>query len=122
MDEINSEISGFYRLSLVDRQKLIAELCSLDADEENLLIGSNAVSELILDTMVENVIGAFTLPLGIATNFKINGKDYLIPMVTEESSVIAAASNGGKNCPKTWRFFRSPHSTDHDRPNSAGSF
>ena len=82
MDEINSEISGFYRLSLVDRQKLIAELCSLDADEENLLIGSNAVSELILDTMVENVIGAFTLPLGIATNFKINGKDYLIPMVT----------------------------------------
>jgi len=48
------------------------------------------------DKMVENVIGTFSLPLGVATNFKINGKDYVIPMVIEEPSVIAAASNGAK--------------------------
>ena len=46
--------------------------------------------------MVENAIGTFSLPLGIATNFKINGKDYIVPMVIEEPSVIAAASKGAK--------------------------
>ena len=48
------------------------------------------------DKMVENAIGTFSLPLGVATNFRINGKDYLIPMVIEEPSVIAAASKGAK--------------------------
>ena len=46
--------------------------------------------------MIENAIGTFSLPLGIATNFRINDKDYLIPMVIEESSVIAAASKAAK--------------------------
>ena len=46
--------------------------------------------------MVENVISVFPMPLGLATNFMINGKDYLIPMATEEASVIAAASNAAK--------------------------
>jgi len=50
----------------------------------------------IADRMIENVLGTFELPLGIAVNFKINGKDYLIPMATEESSVVAAASNAAK--------------------------
>lgn len=48
------------------------------------------------DKMVENAIGTFSLPLGVATSFKINGKDYLVPMVIEEPSVIAAASKGAK--------------------------
>ena len=46
--------------------------------------------------MIENAIGTFSLPLGIATNFKINNKDYVVPMVIEEPSVIAAASKGAK--------------------------
>ena len=46
--------------------------------------------------MIENAIGTFSLPLGVATNFKINGKDYVVPMVIEEPSVIAAASKGAK--------------------------
>ena len=56
------------------------------------------------DGMIENAIGTFSLPLGIATNFRINDKDYLIPMVIEEPSVIAAASKGCKNCKNSWRF------------------
>ena len=48
------------------------------------------------DSMIENAIGTFSLPLGIATNFRINDKDYLIPMVIEEPSVIAAASKAAK--------------------------
>merc|ERR1739841_340705 len=46
--------------------------------------------------MIENAIGTFSLPLGVATNFQINGKDYVVPMVIEEPSVIAAASKGAK--------------------------
>ena len=52
--------------------------------------------DLARTPLIENTIGTFALPLGIATNFRINGKDYLVPMVLEEPSVVAAASNAAK--------------------------
>jgi hydroxymethylglutaryl-CoA reductase len=64
--------------------------------EEEVNLFSSCLSIEVADRMIENVLGTFELPLGVAVNFLINGKDYLIPMATEESSVVAAASNAAK--------------------------
>jgi len=93
----DSSISKFFEKSRKDRLEIIANFAQLSNDEINVLQNENGgISFDKADKMVENAIGTFSLPLGIATNFKINGKDYLIPMVIEEPSVIAAASKGAK--------------------------
>ena len=93
----DSSISKFFEKSRKDRLKIIANFAQLSNDEINILQNENGgISFDKADKMVENAIGTFSLPLGIATNFKINGKDYLVPMVIEEPSVIAAASKGAK--------------------------
>ncbi|MGM0509946.1 MAG: hydroxymethylglutaryl-CoA reductase, degradative, partial [Thermoplasmatota archaeon] len=91
----NSRISGFHKKSMNERIDSISELCGLDEKDIEVLKGVG-LSEKGSDRMIENVIGTMELPVGIATNFKINGKDYLIPMVIEESSVVAAASYSAK--------------------------
>ena len=91
-----SETSGFYNLLPKDRLSLIKKLTSLTDDQYNLLRKKSNLDLNIADNMVENVIGTFPIPLGIACNFHINSKDYLIRMAVEESSVIAAASNAAK--------------------------
>ncbi|MBY9007257.1 MAG: hydroxymethylglutaryl-CoA reductase, degradative [Candidatus Lokiarchaeota archaeon] len=104
MKEINSKISGFYKLSVEERQKIIAEKADLNEDELNLLKNFGYFKSEQLDTMIENVIGSYQLPFGIACNFKINGKDFLIPMVIEEPSVVAAASNAARIARKQGGF------------------
>ncbi len=93
----DSSISKFFEKSRKERLDVIANFSNL-SDEELDILQSNdgGISYDKADKMVENAIGTFSLPLGIATNFKINGKDYIIPMVIEEPSVIAAASKGAK--------------------------
>ena len=93
MKEINSHISGFYKLPIAERQQLISKMVELTAKEVEMLSNSGYLTALQLDMMIENVIGGYILPFGIACNFKINQKDYLIPMVIEEPSVVAAASS-----------------------------
>jgi len=93
-DKKSSQISGFYKKSIEERVEFIKSYSEL-TDEETKLFSSILDLE-IADRMVENVLGTFDLPLGVALNFKINGKDYIIPMATEESSVIAASSNAAK--------------------------
>ena len=93
----DSSIPKFFEKSLKEKIEIIKNFSSLTADEIKLL--ENSEGGLSFDkanNMVENAIGIFSLPLGLATNFKINKKDYLIPMVIEEPSVIAAASNAAK--------------------------
>ncbi|MCK4365047.1 MAG: hydroxymethylglutaryl-CoA reductase, degradative [Thermoplasmatales archaeon] len=90
----SSQISGFYKLPVNERVKVIKKFANLDDNETNLL--SSCLDIGIADRMIENALGSFEIPLGIAVNFKINGKDYLVPMATEETSVIAAASNSAK--------------------------
>ena len=93
----DSSISKFFEKSRKDRLNIIANFANLTSDELNILQSDNGgISFDKADKMVENAIGTFSLPLGIATNFKINGKDYVVPMVIEEPSVIAAASKGAK--------------------------
>ncbi|MEM1982511.1 MAG: hydroxymethylglutaryl-CoA reductase, degradative [Sulfolobales archaeon] len=93
----SSRIAGFYKLSVDERAKIIKELVGLTDDELNL-IRTSKMGLSLADKMIENVIGTFELPLGVATNFLINNKDYLIPMVIEEPSVVAAASNAARMC------------------------
>lgn len=92
----DSRISGFYKLSREERVKKLAEVTGIPIEELGVLSDPGKVDMEILDNMVENVVGAMTLPLGIATNFRINSKDYLIPMALEEPSVVAAASNAAR--------------------------
>ncbi len=93
---MSSRIPGFYKLSVRERLEKVAEFAGLSEEEMKLLISTASLTLDIADRMIENVIGTFELPLGIATNFLIDGKDYLIPMVIEEPSVVAAASNAAK--------------------------
>ncbi len=91
----SSRVSGFYKLSIDERLKFVKEFAGL-SDEEVELIKNRGLPLDIADRMIENVIGTYELPLGIAVNFRINDKDYLIPMAIEEPSVVAAASHAAK--------------------------
>jgi hydroxymethylglutaryl-CoA reductase len=92
----SSVISGFYKLPLKERLAIIKDYAGLTEDEVHLLENTGSLPIDVVDHMVENVIGVFPEPLGVGINFQINGKDYLIPMATEEPSVIAAASYAAK--------------------------
>jgi hydroxymethylglutaryl-CoA reductase len=93
MKEYSSEISGFYKLSIAERLKLIEEKVGLTEEEIKILKNFGYFQPENMDTLIENVLASFQLPYAIACNFKVNGKDYLVPMVIEEPSVVAAASN-----------------------------
>ncbi len=79
-------------MPLGQRLEAVADQTSLTPEEEASLFGVNGLKPEGADHMIENVIGVYGLPLGIATNFQINGRDVLIPMVIEEPSVVAGAS------------------------------
>ncbi len=92
----SSRISGFYKLSLEERLQILKDFSDLSDEDISILKKTGSLNIEKADSMIENVFSTFSLPVGIATNFKINGKDYLIPMATEEPSVVAAASHGAK--------------------------
>lgn len=85
----------FYEMSLDERLSLVASKSNLTKNEISTLVNQPLPFDKI-DRMIENAVGIFSLPLGIATNFVINGKEYLVPMAIEEPSVIAAASHAAK--------------------------
>ncbi|HUH05545.1 MAG TPA: hydroxymethylglutaryl-CoA reductase, degradative [Kofleriaceae bacterium] len=93
--EGGSRIPGLYRLGIPQRRERVAAATGLDACALAILDRGGLELE-IADGMIENVIGTYALPLGVATNFLVDGKDYLVPMVLEEPSVVAAASNAAK--------------------------
>lgn len=93
----DSSISKFFEKTRKERLDIVANFANLSAKELEILQNNDGgLSFEKADNMVENTIGTFSLPLGVATNFLINGKNYLVPMVIEEPSVIAAASSGAK--------------------------
>ncbi|MCD6537742.1 hydroxymethylglutaryl-CoA reductase, degradative [Candidatus Bathyarchaeota archaeon] len=91
-----SRIPGFYKLSIEERIEIVKEFAGLTDEEAKLLQSTGSLSLELADRMIENVVGAIPIPMGIAVNFLINGRDYLIPMAIEETSVVAAASYGAK--------------------------
>ncbi len=92
----SSRISGFYKLSLEDRLSEVKEFADLSDEEVNIIAQTGSLDGGVADQMIENVVGTFELPLGVAINFLIDDQDYLIPMAIEEPSVVAAASNAAR--------------------------
>jgi len=91
-----SQLEGFYKLSPEERLKVVKEFANLNDEEMKIIKSTGSLKLDQANRMIENVIGTIEIPLGIAVNFLINGRDYLIPMAIEEPSVIAAASNAAR--------------------------
>lgn len=89
---MNSKLPNFRKLTVSERLKEVSKIAGLNAQQQQLLENDGALACDLANGMIENVIGKFELPFGVAANFQINGKDHLIPMVVEEPSVVAAAS------------------------------
>lgn len=90
---VNSRLPGFYKLSPTERFNKIVEASGLAKHDLTDVIPADEGTLSMADHMIENVIGTLAIPLGVAANFTINGRDYLVPMATEEPSVVAAASH-----------------------------
>ncbi len=90
----NRRFSGFYRRSIEERLALLAEAMALTEHERAALTASLSVAQA--DKLIENVVGRYALPFGLGLNFLVNGRDYLVPMVVEEPSVVAAVSFAAK--------------------------
>ena len=102
-----SALQGFYKRTPQERLEAVAAFSDLTEEEVALLRNMGALPETVANHMIENVFGVMPLPMGVAVNFKINNKDYLIPMAVEEASVVAAASNAAKMARVKGGFFAS---------------
>ncbi len=93
---VSSRLPGFYELPIGQRREIIAGLSHMNAKEAECFGDFQTLSAEKVDVFIENGVGTFAMPLGVATNFTINGQDILVPMAVEETSVLAAASHGAK--------------------------
>lgn len=103
--EKTSRISGFHKMGLEERLKIVQSFSELKDEDLKTLTQEGALNFETANRMIENVIGTIQLPVGIAMNFLINGKEYLIPMAIEEPSVVAAASNAARLARSGGGFF-----------------
>lgn len=106
----SSRVSGFHKLSIADRLKVVAGFSDLD-DATTQHLSNPALDPHIADHMIENVVASISIPVGIATNMRIDGRDRLIPMATEESSVVAAVCNAARQCYESGGFITSMSGT-----------
>jgi len=93
---VGSRLPGFYKLSIAERRALVAERSGVSLDTLVAALEAGGIDAATADKLVENVLGTYALPFGLALNVQVNGKDRLVPMVVEEPSVIAAASNAAR--------------------------
>ncbi len=105
-----SAVPGFYKKPLAERLALLKEFADLTDEEVETLSQTGALPEDLVDRMIENVVGTMPLPLGMALNFLINDREYIVPMAIEEPSVVAAASNAAKMARESGGF--TTNSTD----------
>jgi hydroxymethylglutaryl-CoA reductase len=92
----SSRIGGFHKLSVAQRIERVAQFAGLSADDQALLAQTGNLSAETADHMIENFVGTMNIPVGVATNLRIDGRDRLVPMATEESSVVAAVCNAAR--------------------------
>ncbi|MFL5353062.1 hydroxymethylglutaryl-CoA reductase, degradative [Archangium sp.] len=95
-ETLTSRLSGFHKLSMVERHEKLSQMLGLDEMDLAQLQGISALQPGLANQMIENAVGTFSLPLGLGLNLQINGKDYLVPMAVEEPSVVAAVSFASK--------------------------
>ena len=98
-----SRILGFYKLSSKERLNYLRKFANLSEEEIRLLSSSEALSLQLADRMIENV-GVIPIPRGIASGFIVNGKEYLVPMVTEQRSIISMVIRGAEMTQATGGF------------------
>jgi hydroxymethylglutaryl-CoA reductase len=91
-----SRFPGFYKVTVQERRALVGEATGADPNDVERALDAGGLDANTADKFVENVIGTYALPYGVALNVRVNGHDYVVPMVTEEPSVVAAASNAAK--------------------------
>ncbi|WP_038014895.1 hydroxymethylglutaryl-CoA reductase, degradative [Terasakiella pusilla] len=103
----SSRISGFHKLSIPERLQKVAENSPASLDTLKVFEEFGNLPAETADRMIENVIGSLSIPVGVATNMVIDGKDVLIPMATEESSVVAAVCNAARQCRDSGGFITS---------------
>ncbi len=94
----SSRIPGFHKKTPRERLDLVANFAGLDDETVKHLANMGNLDPHLADHLIENVIGTMNVPVGIATNMRIDGEDVLIPMATEESSVVAAVCNAARQC------------------------
>jgi hydroxymethylglutaryl-CoA reductase len=92
----DAQFHAYYKQTRPDRIKILEQTNRISADQAQMLLNGTGLSDDIADNMIENALSTYKLPYGLALNFTINGRVIEVPMVTEEPSVIAAASNGAK--------------------------
>src|SRR5580692_6115141 len=92
----NSRFPGFYNETLAARRAIVADATGTDAAEITGALESGGLDAATADKFVENVLGTYALPYGVALNVRVDGHDHVVPMVVEEPSVVAAASNAAK--------------------------
>ena len=92
----SSRLPGFYRLSVPERQSILAERCDLSLSELAALAGDVGLTMAQAERMSENVVGRLALPLGVCVNLRVDRRDRFVPMAIEEPSVVAAASHAAK--------------------------
>jgi len=103
--ERTSRISGFHKMGLEERLRVVQNFSDLKEQDLETVTKEGALTLETANRMIENVVGTMQLPIGIATNFLINGREYLIPMAIEEPSVVAAASNAARLARSGGGFF-----------------
>jgi hydroxymethylglutaryl-CoA reductase len=96
MKKRTSQLPGFYKVTVSERRKLVSEATGVDAAEIARALDKGGLEADTADKFVENVIGTYGLPYGVTLNVRVNGQDHVVPMVVEEPSVVAAASNAAK--------------------------
>ena len=107
----SSRISGFHKKTVDERIALIAGITGLQENERALIANSGNLDQEIGNHMIENFVGTMTIPVGIATNMKVDGRDVLVPMATEESSVVAAVCNAARQAYDNGGFITSMSGT-----------
>ena len=112
-----SRIPNFFRMTIAERIAALRERGLLSEDDVRALATSDHTLRLpVADKMIENVVGVFGLPMGLALNFLVNGRDYVVPLVVEEPSIVAGLSGAGRLARLGGGFHAREHRSDPHRP------
>ncbi|WP_159998923.1 hydroxymethylglutaryl-CoA reductase, degradative [Roseomonas sp. 18066] len=98
ISNLTSRISGFHRMSAEERREAVAAFAELDGAATAQLARDGNIDPHLAEHMIENMVSSIAIPIGVATNLRIDGEDVLVPMATEESSVVAAVCNSARQC------------------------
>ncbi|MDQ1079612.1 hydroxymethylglutaryl-CoA reductase, degradative [Pseudoroseomonas cervicalis] len=104
LSNLTSRISGFHRMDPEERLAAVAAFADLDEGAVAQLRRAGNIDTHLADHMIENTVSTIAIPVGIATNMRVDGRDVLVPMATEESSVVAAVCNSARQCYESGGF------------------